>query len=520
MLSQFLIVLISAALVVCSPTADAGSLNGHSILTKKNTSAEDSGTLQDCLANKNIPVFFATSTGFEALAQPYNLRLPYTPAVIIVPTTTQHISDAVVCAGAHNVKVQPRGGGHSYASFSTGGQDGSMVIDLQDFQQTNVDADGVATVGGGVRLGNMALAIYNHSKRALPHGTCPGVGIGGHASHGGFGYPSRLWGLTLDTIVGLDVVLANGTFTYTSNAEYPDLFYALRGAADSFAIITTFYLQTLPAPETVVKWEYSLPNMYVSATTAAAVLDHVQAFSLNDSIVDARLGLGIFIDGSGFSISGLYIGDESKFNNIIAPALLSGLPTPSSASVKIVDWIKSLELFAAPNPLQEPTKGYNLHDDFFAKSLVVPESSPLTTEATESYFDYIIKNGVNAPSPWFSIINLYGGPGSKINEPSPDSSAYSDRSALWVLQHYGYSSNQGSPYPPASIEFVEGLNDVLTSAMPNTKFLGYSNYVDPSLTAVEAHDLYYGAETYAKLLELKGDLDPGHVFWNPQAIGN
>lgn len=139
----------------------------------------------------------------------------------------QHVSDAVVCASISGVKVQAKSGGHSYASFSSGGQSGSMVIDLENFQSISVDANGIAKVGGGVRLGNLALGIYNtnNAKRALPHGTCPGVGLGGHSTHGGFGYSSRAWGLTLDTITALDVTLANGTNIHATSTSYPDIYY-------------------------------------------------------------------------------------------------------------------------------------------------------------------------------------------------------------------------------------------------------------------------------------------------------
>ena len=103
-----------------------------------------------------------------------------------------------------------------------------MVIDLENFQEISLDANGIAKVGAGVRLGNLALGIYNtnNAKRALPHGTCPGVGLGGHATHGGFGYSSRHWGLTLDTITALDVTLANGSTIHTTSLQYPDIFYA------------------------------------------------------------------------------------------------------------------------------------------------------------------------------------------------------------------------------------------------------------------------------------------------------
>ena len=150
----------------------------------------------------------------------------------------------------------------------------------------------------------------------------------------------------------------------------------------------------------------------------------------------------------------------------------------------------------------------------------MPSSAPLTTAALTSYFDYIIQYGVNAPNPWYSIINLYGGPDSQINGPAPSSSAYSARTALWVLQHYGYTANTGSPYPPASLDFVTGLNTAITSAMPDTDFPAYLNYVDPSLTAEQAHDLYYSPETYDRLLGIKKVVDPRNVFSNPQSVGN
>ena len=67
---------------------------------------------------------------------------------------------------------------------------------------------------------------------------------------------------------------------------------------------------------------------------------------------------------------------------------------------------------------------------------------------------------------------------------------------------------------------MNGLNAALTNAMPGTTFGAYINYVDPSLSAAEAHELYYGQETYAKLLAIKNEVDPKHTFWNPQSIGN
>lgn len=85
------------------------------------------------------------------------------------------MSDAVRCAANSGVKVQAKSGGHSYASYSLGGKNGSMMIDLEPLQEISLDnGTGIAKVGGGVRLGNMALGIFEQGKRGLPHGTCPG----------------------------------------------------------------------------------------------------------------------------------------------------------------------------------------------------------------------------------------------------------------------------------------------------------------------------------------------------------
>jgi len=75
------------------------------------------------------------------------------------------------------------------------------------------------------------------------------VGLGGHAHYGGFGLSSRMWGLTLDNIASLSGVLMRGNTFSASETQNRDLFWALRGAGPSFAIVTEMTLQTYPVPE-------------------------------------------------------------------------------------------------------------------------------------------------------------------------------------------------------------------------------------------------------------------------------
>lgn len=113
------------------------------------------------------------STGWNETIVPFNLRARYQPALLAIPENVNHVSIAVKCAKQYGAKVQARGGGHSYAAMGLGGKDGSFIVDMKKFKSIAVDRN-VATVGAGVRLGDLATYLYNSGKRALPHGLCPG----------------------------------------------------------------------------------------------------------------------------------------------------------------------------------------------------------------------------------------------------------------------------------------------------------------------------------------------------------
>jgi hypothetical protein len=117
--------LVAAILAVASPQ------DGYAFELAQN--------LQACLANKSVPTRLNSSPDWTSLIDPYNLRLKYTPAAVTLPTTPQHVSDSVVCAVAAGVKVQARSGGHSYGSFSLGGRNGSLVVDLRNFNAISLD---------------------------------------------------------------------------------------------------------------------------------------------------------------------------------------------------------------------------------------------------------------------------------------------------------------------------------------------------------------------------------------------
>lgn len=210
----------------------------------------------------------------------------------------------------------------------------------------------------------------SNTAYSLPHGTCPSVGVGGHGTLGGFGYDSRLWGLLIDTIVQLDVVLADGTAECVSATSNPDLFWALRGAGPGFAIVTTFYFQTLPAPSVTINWSYTYT--FSSAYFAATSFQYATNWAQQNA--PKELGFGIYIGGNQFVIQGVYPGTRAAFDTLITPLLdemktLNEGKTPQS-SVEELSWLESLTALAG-GPLVTPPGGDNAHDTF-----VSPSSSP------------------------------------------------------------------------------------------------------------------------------------------------
>lgn len=154
-------------------------------------------SLQTCLSTTGAKIVYPGDQGYDVLAQPQNSNYQAHPEVIVIPTSTAQVSATVKCVAAEkgNVKLSPRGGGHSYAAYSFSGQ---VVIDPSQMKGITIDSEKTqVTVQFGQTLGPLATAI-GQKGYALPHGTCPTVGVAGHSMGGGWGFPSRKWGWLVD----------------------------------------------------------------------------------------------------------------------------------------------------------------------------------------------------------------------------------------------------------------------------------------------------------------------------------
>jgi FAD/FMN-containing dehydrogenase len=124
------------------------------------------GNVQDCLTAAGVPQNIPGTANFTTAILPFNLRLPFTPVAVAVPLTVPQVQAAVKCGVQNGLKINPKSGGHSYASHGLGGEDGHFMIDMKYWYNVTVDpVSQVATVQPGARLGNIAqrmnLQLHN-----------------------------------------------------------------------------------------------------------------------------------------------------------------------------------------------------------------------------------------------------------------------------------------------------------------------------------------------------------------------
>jgi FAD/FMN-containing dehydrogenase len=171
-----------------------------------------------------------------------------TPAAVVTPTSAADVQKAMAFAAAHNLKVAPRSGGHSYIGASTA--NGAMVLDLRQLPgDANYDAaTGQVTVTPATSLYTMHRTLAA-AGRGIPTGTCPSVGAAGHALGGGMGAQSRHAGLLCDQLTSASVVLPSGQAVTASAASNPDLFWALRGGGGNFGVTTSLTFATFPTKD-------------------------------------------------------------------------------------------------------------------------------------------------------------------------------------------------------------------------------------------------------------------------------
>jgi FAD/FMN-containing dehydrogenase len=170
------------------------------------------------------------------------------PALIVQCVDDSDVVHAVNFARGHNVLVSVRGGGHNVAGFAT--CDEGLVIDLSGMKGIDVDAAAhTARAQGGVTWGDFDKATQAHAL-ATTGGLVSTTGIGGLTLGGGIGWLMREHGLTVDNLLEVEVVTADGRRLTANAQQNPDLFWGVRGGGGNFGVVTNFTYRLHPEDRT------------------------------------------------------------------------------------------------------------------------------------------------------------------------------------------------------------------------------------------------------------------------------
>jgi len=182
------------------------------------------------------PLLTPDDAGYEDSRTVWNAMIDRRPALVV---RCLGVADVVACvqfARTHELLLSVKGGGHNIAGLATA--DGALMLDMSLMRGVWVDPRArIAHAQAGCLLGDVDRETQLHGLAAVL-GFVSATGIAGLTLGGGFGYLTRRWGWTTDTVLGIDLVTAEGKLVRASATEHPDLFWALCGGGGNFGVVT------------------------------------------------------------------------------------------------------------------------------------------------------------------------------------------------------------------------------------------------------------------------------------------
>lgn len=176
--------------------------------------------------------------GYDQARKVYNAMIDRKPRAVACCADVADVMACVNFARDNKLLLAVRGGGHNGGGL--GVCDDGLVIDLSGLRGIRVDPRAhTVRVDGGCRWGDVDHATHAFGM-ATPAGVISTTGVGGLTLGGGIGHLSRRFGLSIDNLLAVDVVLADGSFVTASAGENEDLFWAVRGGGGNFGVVTSF----------------------------------------------------------------------------------------------------------------------------------------------------------------------------------------------------------------------------------------------------------------------------------------
>ncbi len=422
---------------------------------------------------------------YEAAREAKNVIYNRKPAIIVRAEDAADVSRSITFARRFGLPFAVKGGGHSIGGHSV--NNGGLVIDMRRMNNIRVDAENRTAWAQSGAVAREFLAAVEPYGLAVPFGDAGSVGLGGITLGGGIGYLVRKHGLTIDNLLGIEMVTADGQIIQATETENPELFWALRGGGGNFGVVTGFQYRlvevpqiyggalVLPATKEVIR-EYA--KLSLEAPEELTSISMVIKAPPMPFIPEDKVGTPSLI------VFTAYSGDVEKGPEAVAP--LRALAEP------IADTLGPMRLsglYAYLEPAEAPARA-RVRSGFYDE---------ITDEMLDATLSF-----VEAAPPSMSFLQLRPIGNGAMNRVSREATAFSHRDArfmLAVIDHWEDAADDAQN---------EAWVDAFWQAIGATRRGVYSNFLQAEGEARVREA--YAAATFERLAKLKLHYDPTNLF--------
>jgi FAD/FMN-containing dehydrogenase len=434
------------------------------------------------------PLFEPADTGYHQARQIWNAMIDRKPALIAQCQSAEDVVAAVNFGRDESMLISIKGGGHNIAGNAV--CDNGLMIDLSQMKDVEIDVRKQrAYVAPGCTLADFDAAAQKHGL-ATPLGINSTTGVAGLTLGGGFGWLSRKYGMTVDNLISVDVVTADGRQVHASATENPDLFWGTRGGGGNFGVVTRFEFQLHPVGPDLLSGLIVFPfDQANSVLPRFARFTETMPDELNVWMVIRHAPPLPFLPESvhGTPIVALaicYAGDPTTGEKLIAPLRSFGTAHGEHIGVQpYTDWQQAFDPL-----LTDGARNYWKSHNFVA----------LTDDVIKVALTY----GSKLPSPHCEIfIACIGGATGRVPQ---DAMAYSSRDANYVMNVHGRWET-----PEEDDHCRQWARAFFDAASPHASGGAYINFLSADET--ERVEFAYGP-AYKRLVEIKQKYDPKNLF--------
>lgn len=440
-------------------------------------------------------VLLPADAGYETARTVWNATVDRRPAIIVQCSGTADVMQAVGFARDRGLVLAVRGGGHNIAGSAI--CNGGLVIDLSQLRTVHVDPlERVAWVSPGA-----TLADFDHEAQAqglaTPLGINSTTGVAGLTLGGGFGWLTRKYGMTVDNLLGCEIVTADGTRHWTDSRHEPELFWALRGGGGNFGVVTLFQFRLHPVGPMITAGLLVFP-----AVEAKAVLRQYRAYvestmpeDLNVWVVLRKAPPLPFLPASAHGkdvvvLAVFHDGDPAAAEKAIEPLRKFGETVGEHVGLMpYTAWQQAFDALLGPG-----ARNYWKSHNF--------------TRLEDGAIDAMTDFALRLPSPLADI--FVGQVGGVANRVAPDATAYHHRDARYVLNVHARWER-----PDEDAACIAWARDFFRATETFATGGVYVNFLTDDETA--RIGAAYGPN-YARLAQIKRTYDPQNLFSTNQNI--